>query len=579
MASETPVSLKKKKKTICTTSKRHCVIHNENVSKYEVVKEFTDISWKKILDTKDKRLSSDDPLVKQSTICEDIPLLFDPNCHGYHRQCYQRFTFFPKHKLKRQAEVDDRPTDVSPKKKRSSNKILLPSDSCIFCSRSFRYVKRKKDFLLVKCVTESAKVSITEAAYYKNDSKIIALVDNYCLIAQEAHYHSSCRKEYVRKDSRQNTSTCQETSQEQKELENAHQKAFEFLSDYIQKDIIDNSNVVRMTMLREKYLSFLQHNYPKEYNPDYKTDKLKEKVKVKFGSSIQFWQPNYRSELVYSSDIKQGTAVESAFEKASSEERMLLEAASTLRRLVLDSYKDAPEMPWPPTSECLLSRQTQIPPLLIKFMSTLLSKSGKKNTSSRCERLVLSLSQDICYNITCGRWLMPKQLLLGMTVRHITGSAKLVKILNRFGHSTSHSKLLELETAMCDSVTECKSNLPAAATKEAKVTHFCWDNFDLLEETPSGTGTTHSTHGIIIQETDNQPLTVNEPHEVEKTKKRSSSYVPVQLQPCFASSKATPTVDVLETYLKYPNDRHEVKKSFLWTFCRQFLNNEMTFSA
>ena len=29
---------------------------------------------------------------------------------------------------------------------------------------------------------------------------------------------------------------------------------------------------------------------------------------------------------------------------------------------------------------------------------------------------------------------------------------------------------------------------------------FCLDNFDLIEETLSGAGTTHSTHGIVIQE-------------------------------------------------------------------------------
>ena len=31
-------------------------------------------------------------------------------------------------------------------------------------------------------------------------------------------------------------------------------------------------------------------------------------------------------------------------------------------------------------------------------------------------------------------------------------------------------------------------------------THFCWDNFDLQEETVSGSGTTCSAHGIVIQE-------------------------------------------------------------------------------
>ena len=29
---------------------------------------------------------------------------------------------------------------------------------------------------------------------------------------------------------------------------------------------------------------------------------------------------------------------------------------------------------------------------------------------------------------------------------------------------------------------------------------MCYDNIDLDKETPSGSGTTHSTHGIVIQD-------------------------------------------------------------------------------
>ena len=56
------------------------------------------------------------------------------------------------------------------------------------------------------------------------------------------------------------------------------------------------------------------------------------------------------------------------------------------------------------------------------------------------------------------------------------------------------------------------------------VTHLCWDNFDLREETPSGTGTTHTAHGIIIQKVSEDarndtvtPTTSDEP----RTKGRS----------------------------------------------------------
>ena len=59
-----------------------------------------------------------------------------------------------------------------------------------------------------------------------------------------------------------------------------------------------------------------------------------------------------------------------------------------------------------------------------------------------------------------------------MSLRHITGSSKVVTFLNRLGHWVSHSTLLELETAMCDSVKENDSNLKSGAAKQAVITNF-----------------------------------------------------------------------------------------------------------
>ena len=117
-------------------------------------------------------------------------------------------------------------------------------------------------------------------------------------------------------------------------------------------------------MLKEKYLSYLQSHFPDVYNPEYNTYKLKDKLIKAFGDHIQFWQPNYKSELVFSKDVPKGAAIETAFEQASSEEKRLEEAALILRREVLAVYENMPPLPWPPSSTYLLSKQKDIPPLL-----------------------------------------------------------------------------------------------------------------------------------------------------------------------------------------------------------------------
>ena len=48
-----------------------------------------------------------------------------------------------------------------------------------------------------------------------------------------------------------------------------------------------------------------------------------------------------------------------------------------------------------------------------------------------------------------------------------------------------------------------------------KISHTCFDNFDILEETPSGAGTTHMTLGAIIQELCDPSLTGTATVQVE----------------------------------------------------------------
>ena len=120
-------------------------------------------------------------------------------------------------------------------------------------------------------MTETAKASILEAAQRKGDSRLTGLLQNFCLIAKEGHYHASCRREYTKKyDTPLDT--------ELPENLTAHEKVIQWIKDYIEETIIAQSKVERVTMLRERYLNYLQSNYPEAYNPDYKTYKLKAKI-------------------------------------------------------------------------------------------------------------------------------------------------------------------------------------------------------------------------------------------------------------------------------------------------------------
>ena len=85
----------------------------------------------------------------------------------------------------------------------------------------------------------------------------------------------------------------------------------------------------------------------------------------------------FKSEPVFSKDVPKGAAIETAFKQASSEEKRLEEAALILRQEVFAVYANMPPLPWPPSSTYLLSKQKDIPPLLLIFTKALLS--SKKN--------------------------------------------------------------------------------------------------------------------------------------------------------------------------------------------------------
>ena len=96
---------------------------------------------------------------------------------------------------------------------------------------------------------------------------------------------------------------------------------------------------------------------------------------------------------------------------------------------------------------------------------------------------------------------MARHLALGTAVQHLTESAELVSMLNHFGHCILHTSVLELETAVYHNILQSTSLWLVSVSADSNiVTHFCSDNFDLQEETVSGSGTAHSTHGIVIQE-------------------------------------------------------------------------------
>ena len=100
-------------------------------------------------------------------------------------------------------------------------------------------------------------------------------------------------------------------------------------------------------------------------------------------------------------------------------------------------------MKFPPSQEDINKEAAPIHDMLYNFLGWLLSQSdeckelnkGKiKMLSKRMHHKVVSIAQDIVSIASTGSKLTPKHIALPMTMKCITVSSEVVKLLNRFGH-------------------------------------------------------------------------------------------------------------------------------------------------
>jgi len=239
----------------------------------------------------------------------------------------------------------------------------------------------------------------------------------------------------------------------------------------------------------------MQTYYPEFYNANHITQKLKNKLEAHFGDNLEFWCPQQKckSELVFSAKTDIGEAVELAFDRCTSESKILENAAAVLRRHIKNAQSAAGDIPWPPSAEYLKSTAASPPSSLVEFLSQVVTVKSLVQATEKTHTLTPSIAEDICSATMQGKWCMPKNILLGMTLRHLTGRADILTILNRYGHCQSYAKIMELDTALAYQVQKADSLLPCnISVSQNIVSHLAFDNFDINEETLSGAGTTHT---------------------------------------------------------------------------------------
>ncbi len=512
MSDEKPVTLSKKRVASGThaDSQLICIVHYQNCNDKEIIP-VSESQFATIHHAVTVRQAQQTEGPRLDSICAGVPLNLEQSCHGIHRQCYKKFVNVSRLQIPTEVEVMSSTASRWSTRTGQSGQTgtIFPPNRCIFCKKERKYVAGKVEYLS-KCETEAAERTIKDIAAGKNDFELLREIGAEDLRAKEARYHESCRRDYVRRDDRKHHKSSNHNEDHEScnpvglltDIKKAYSEGFHLVCQYVDKEILLDGRVVRMSMLHDITQKFMQQQYPEFYNPDNTVQKLKLKLTSKYTSQLQFWLPqsSCKSELVFSSNLDVGEAVEAAFEASTSESKILQRAASILRRDIKEGFGKTSSLPWPPSADFLQSNSICLPQSVTDFLAQVISGKSLCQSSDKAQLLAKSFSEDLCSAVTQGRWTMPKHVLLGMSLRHLTGSAIAITMINRYGHCQSYAKILELDTALAYQVQQTDSLLPSnIVTDGNKMVHLCWDNFDINEETPSGSGTTHTTHGIVIQ--------------------------------------------------------------------------------
>ena len=179
----------------------------------------------------------------------------------------------------------------------SNNTRGVLGQECIFCLQK-RKRKLQKNEPLSQCLTIDGSESILHAARIKNDGRILALGED--LIAKEAKYHNSCRRDYVRQD----VSEEEETSNRKK-----HAEAFQNLSMFLENEVIKKKTPMMTSVIFALYMEeFLAIGGTRDDIDRYTSQSLISKVKERFQDILVDKQSKKSGNVVFHSSMTSAEA-------------------------------------------------------------------------------------------------------------------------------------------------------------------------------------------------------------------------------------------------------------------------------
>ena len=440
----------------------------------------------------------------------------------WHNSCYASYTSERNlHSLSSSQTGSPQVNEVSEVSLKSQrNRPSIDWTKCIFC----RNASRKKDYKLINIVTFEACNSIRAAVEARGDEELLPVLRTVDLIASEGKCHKSCHASYVSK------ANIKAQCMNGKPV-NEYEDAFaEFLS-MIRPEIL-KGKAYSMNYLLQLYKDMLTK---RDVNADsYSRQKLKLRLKSVFNDSLVFHQPygSTKPEIVYSSSISlldvinaaarttentttSVTAQNDFIKDEQNESIKIIYKAAVIIRNDLSQCEGIKIDPLSLKDLHMQKARALIPDnlyWLVRYMVS--SEEYAADPSLTCsnvshERKIQMICQDVVHAASNSRVKLPKHVSLGITIKHLTRSKKLITLLNRMGHCCSYEQTEIVETALANE-TLARSELNGGVIIPSNISpgvfvHMAADNNDFNEETIDVKNTTHATTFIAFQRKHHAP--------------------------------------------------------------------------
>lgn len=358
------------------------------------------------------------------------------------------------------------------------------------------------------------------------------------------------------------------------------------MSAFIEKEIIENEEIFAFTDIYLHYKAILHELCDsKDYSFDnYSSQRLESELRKYFDDLIIIKHSKMLNRnIIYKKDIDVNKLIDkSVFDQIKKQERINIVAYEMRRSIMSIEKKKLLEKLTP---DSIIEGECTVPQLLTDFITCLIKGPDKRRSDKNEDNIrIKAICEDIIYSAHKGRVKPAKHMKLGLTVKTLTNSKKVMQLLNRLGHSIGYSTAEELETEMTYTAYETNKMIPRGINTDImSSTHVAFDNYDCFVETLDGKDTLHDTVGIIYQfdndqketETRNDYDDIKE-NEIANTssalmptrRRRRFDEIPKEITPYCKKPKAITTLTPLNNIeINTASKNNAVVRDLIWMLC------------